>query len=110
MNYLSRTYKMFTVLCLSAFLYACASTPNYAEYIIGQWDTEISGFPVTLEYSADEITVVGFGQSIPYTLEGNTISFEFQGLQVSTIDMVSEDEMIQTNTATDVKQTLKRKK
>ena len=109
MNYLARSYKLFAVACLSVFLFACASTPNYSDYIIGQWDTEISGFPVTLDFSDTEISVVGFGQSIPYTLEGNTISFEFQGLQVSTIEIVSDNEMVQTNTTTHAQQVMKRK-
>jgi len=109
MNHLTRSYKLFAVVCLSAFLFACASTPNYSEYILGQWDTEISGFPITLEYSDTEISVIGFGQSIPYVLEGNTISFEFQGMQVSTIEIVSDNEMVHTNTTTKAEQTMKRK-
>jgi hypothetical protein len=109
MNYLTRAYKLFAIACLSALLFACASTPNYSEYVLGQWDTEVSGFPVTLEFSDTEISVIGFGQSIPYKLEGNTISFEFQGMQISTIEIVNDNEMVHTNTTTQAEQTMKRK-
>lgn len=82
-------------------LAACATTGfNYQEYLVGQWTTEINGFPVTVEYTDTTVGIVGFGEPVPYTLEGDRISFEFQGPQTSTIAMVNADEMNQTNLTT----------
>ncbi len=101
MKDLSRNTRFFLLICLVGLLQACASTgPNYSEYLIGQWDTNINGFPVVVEYTEGTVGVVGFGEPVPYTLEANVISFEFQGTQTSTIEMVSDDEMKHTNVDT----------
>ena len=95
----TRLAALFFALGLQA---ACATTGfNYQEYLVGQWSTEINGFPVTVEYTDTTVGIVGFGEPVPYTLAGDRISFEFQGPQTSTIARLGPDEMNQTNMATE---------
>lgn len=111
MKRFTRSLKFAVLVCLTGFMVACASTSvNYAEKILGKWDTDVNGFPITVEISETEIGVVGFGQSIPYSLAENVISFDFQGPQVASIEFVSDDVMNQTNTATNVVQVFNRQK
>ncbi|MBT4519747.1 MAG: hypothetical protein HOC23_07060 [Halieaceae bacterium] len=102
--------RRLALICMTSMLFACASTSvNYSEYMKGQWDTQIQGFPVVVEFTESTVGVVGFGAPIPYTLEGNTISFDFQGLQVASIDTVDKNEMTHTNVNTQAVTTFKRK-
>ena len=89
------------ILC-ALLLQACASSApvpvvasDYSEYLLGQWNTQMNGFPVRVEYTRTTIGVVGFDRQVPYTLEENVISFEFQGLQQYDIGRVNENEMTQ---------------
>jgi hypothetical protein len=102
MNPVLRKTRLAALLFALSLLGACATTPgfNYQQYLAGQWSTEINGFPVTVEYTDATVGIVGFGEPVPYTMEGDRISFEFQGPQTSTIAMISADEMNQTNLTT----------
>lgn len=111
MKRFTRSIKFAVLVCLTGFVVACASTSvNYAEKILGKWDTEVNGFPITVDISETEIGVVGFGQSIPYNLAKDVISFDFQGPQVARIAFVNDDVMNQTNTATQSVQVFTRQK
>ena len=56
MKQLISSVRLLALVCLTSLLFACASTSvNYVEYIAGQWDTEISGFPVTVEYTESTV-------------------------------------------------------
>lgn len=101
MNHLLHKARFAIVIVLTGLLFACASTSiNHGEMMLGKWDTEIQGFPLTLAFSGTEIEVVGMGQSIPYTIAGDVISFDFQGPQSARVAFPEKNQMIQTNLAT----------
>jgi hypothetical protein len=105
MHPILRKTRLAALLFAVSLLAACA-TPvtdtgfNYQQYLVGLWSTEINDFPVTVEYTDATVVIVGFGEPVPYTMAGDRISFEFEGPQTSTIAMVSQDEMNQTNLTT----------
>ena len=101
MNNSIRSVRLIVLAFMMSLLFSCVSTKvNYQEYLIGQWNTEIQGTPITIVFTDKTIGIVGFGQPIPYTLEDNVLSFEFQGTQTVNIDIVNDDEMTQTNVST----------
>ncbi|GAB1259055.1 hypothetical protein NBRC116494_35570 [Aurantivibrio plasticivorans] len=76
----------------------------------GEWEGEVSGFPVTLKFSETEFEVVGMGMTMPYTLEGNEISFDVpgQGPMEFTVE-IEGDELIQTEKNTGQRNVLVRR-
>lgn len=92
------------------FVVACSSGPTLKEQLMmGEWEGEVQGFPVTLKYTETEIEVVGMGMSLPYTLEGDQMTFEVpgQGAMSFTVE-VDGDTLTQTD-ASGTSSTLKRK-
>jgi len=90
---------------------ACSTGPTLKENLMtGQWEGEVQGFPVTLEYTETDINVVGMGMSMPYTLEGDQLSFEVpgQGAMVFEVE-VEGDTLTQTDVNTGQSSTLERK-
>jgi hypothetical protein len=102
MNHLLHRSRLAVLIALTVILAACASTSvNHSEMIMGKWDTEIQGFPLTLAFSGTEIEIIGMGQSIPYTMAGDMIAFDFQGPQSARVAFPAENQMTQTNMATE---------
>lgn len=73
--------RALTLSMLAVLMVACSSGgPSLKENLMtGQWEGEVQGFPVTLKYNETEIEVVGMGMTMPYTLEGSTLSFDVPG-------------------------------
>jgi hypothetical protein len=110
MNHLLHRTRLAVLIALTAILAACASTAvNHSEMIMGKWAPDIQGFPLTLAFSGTESEIVGMGQSIPYTIAGDVISFDFQGPQSARVAFPAENQMTQTNMATEEVQMFTRK-
>jgi hypothetical protein len=89
-----------TTMLFSVLLIACASAPQPSkrDLIIGAWQAEFEGQPMTLEYGATEVTVRGFGLSFPYEwVDEDNIRLDAMGQTViSRVDFDSPDVMRQT--------------
>jgi len=65
---------------------------------------------LTLKYSETEIEVVGMGMSLPYSLEGDQMSFEVPGQgPMSFTVSIEDDTLTQTDTTSGQSTELKRK-
>lgn len=108
---MKRITKAFCLVAATLLFAACSSGPSLQEQLMtGQWEGEMQGFPLTLEYTETDINVVGMGMSLPYQLEGNQMSFEVpgQGTMVMTV-AIEGDTLIQTDVNTGETNTLERK-
>ncbi|MEX1032461.1 MAG: hypothetical protein WDZ30_03805 [Cellvibrionaceae bacterium] len=108
---MKRTMKAFCLVVVALLFTACSSGPSLQEQLMtGQWEGEMQGFPLTLEYTETDINVVGMGMSLPYELDGNEMSFEVpgQGTMVMTVD-IEGDTLTQTDVNTGQSSTLTRK-
>ncbi|MCW8196707.1 hypothetical protein F6455_18090 [Proteobacteria bacterium 005FR1] len=108
---MKRMLKAFCLVAVAALFVACSSGPSLQEQLMtGQWEGEMQGFPLTLEYTETDINVVGMGMSLPYQLEGDQMSFEVpgQGTMVVTV-AIEGDTLTQTDVASGTTSTLKRK-
>lgn len=109
MTYLLSKARLAVVIVLTGFLFACASTAvNHGEMILGKWDTELQGFPLTLDYNGTDIEVIGMGQSLPYSIEGDVIKFDFMGPRSARVAFPEKGQMTQTDIATSEITTFKR--
>lgn len=109
---LQATFKAFCLVALAVLFTACSSGPSLQEQLMtGQWEGEMQGFPLTLQYTETDIEVVGMGMSLPYKLEGDQMTFEVpgQGEMVVTVD-IDGDTLTQTDPSTGQVSTLKRSK
>lgn len=70
-----------------------------SERIMGDWQSEVAGFPLVVSYTADTVQVKGSGP-VPYTLSGNELRFADGGSQVRIVTFPSRDEMVQTDPLT----------
>lgn len=108
---MKRTLKAFCLVAVAVLFSACSSGPSLQEQLMtGQWEGEMQGFPLTLEYTETDINVVGMGMSLPYQLEGDQLSFDVPGQGTMVVKVAIEgDTLIQTDTASGQVSTLKRK-
>lgn len=67
-----------------------------AERLLGQWQTQIGGFPVLVDYSATGVSV-DRQPPVAYTLAGDQLGFADGGSQVRILSFNGTDEMIQTD-------------
>ena len=82
MNAITRCVKLVTLSLAALIITACASTgPNYAEYIIGEWETDINGMPIDVTVTESTINLMGI--TTEYALQDNVLTFDFQGPQVA---------------------------
>lgn len=96
MNKISLVAVSLSLLMLSG----CAVfRPDPGEEIIGRWQTNVGGFPVTVEYT-EEVVRVGNHPGVPYQLEGDRLTFNQGGSQERIVNFPSGDEMIQTDPMT----------
>lgn len=95
--------KMLTSLLLVvmvASLSGCmAFRADPGERIVGQWRTQIGGFPVIVEYGEEAVQVANY-QPVQYQFDGNQLTFEQGGSQTRIVSFPSSDEMIQTDPMT----------
>lgn len=108
---MKRTMKAFCLVAVALLFTACSSGPSLQEQLMtGQWEGEMQGFPLTLEYTETDINVVGMGMSIPYQLEGDKMSFEVPGAGEMVMSISIEgDTLTQTDVKSGQSSTLTRK-
>ncbi|MGQ9426726.1 hypothetical protein ACXYTJ_12295 [Gilvimarinus sp. F26214L] len=107
---MKRFLKSLSVATVVLLFAACSTAPSLQDQLMaGQWEGEMQGFPLTLEYTETDINVVGMGMSLPYKLEGDEMSFEVpgQGTMVMKIS-IDGDTLTQTDVATGQSTTLTR--
>lgn len=83
---------------------ACSTTSGtpslHEELMTGQWGGEMQGFPLVLEYTESEINIVGMGMSLPYTLNGDEMTFEVPGMGSMVVKItIDGDILTQTEVA-----------
>lgn len=108
---MKRMLKAFCLVAVATLFAACSSGPSLQEQLMtGQWEGEMQGFPLTLEYTETDINIVGMGMSLPYQLEGDQMSFEVPGQGTMVVKVAIEgDTLTQTDTASGTTSTLTRK-
>lgn len=93
---------------------ACATTSGPAslhqQLMTGQWEGEMQGFPLVLEYTETDIVVVGMGMSLPYQLDGDEMTFDVPGMGSMTVKIaIDGDTLTQTEVTTGQVSTLVRR-
>ena len=93
--------KSFLQLILVAlFLQGCAALgPKPAEEIIGQWQTKVGSFPLTVTYELDTVQS-GSNRPVSYGLVGNQLTYADGGQQVRLLSFPADGEMIQLDPVT----------
>ena len=83
---------------------ACATAPiDYQQKLQGKWETLMAGSPVIIEFTDTSVNVLDglyINMTSPYQIEGDLISYDFQGPQTGRMEIISDNEIIQTNTVT----------
>lgn len=81
--------------------------PAPEQQIIGAWQAEVGGYPVTVSYT--ETTVqVGTADPVGYSLEGDKLLLAAGDTQVRIVSFPSRGEMLQTDPLTGTSQVWKR--
>ena len=70
-----------------------------AKTLVGQWQTQLGGFPVLMEYTASAVSVDNQAP-VTYTLAGDRLSFSEGGQQVRILSFPSKNQMIQLDPMT----------
>jgi len=73
--------------------------PKPAEAIIGQWQTQVGNFPVSVTYEMDTVQS-GTNMPVPYGLSGNQLTYADGGQQVRILSFPTGGEMIQLDPVT----------
>ena len=101
--------KLLSLLFLASVLSACAAIPlNIEDRLAGEWDTDLAGFSVVFEYTTTTVAIPPHAP-VTYSVEGDLITFEFQGPQTRRIEFLSRDVMTQTDAQTGITQTFSRR-
>lgn len=109
---MKQTIKALLIATVALFVVACSSGgPTLKENLMtGSWEGEMQGFPLTLKYTETDIEVVGMGMSLPYTLEGDQMTFEVPGQGPMTFTVSIEgDTLTQSDASSGQSSTLTRK-
>lgn len=108
MERLKTLLPLLSLLFLAVILSACAVTPvTIQERIVGSWHTDLAGFQVVFEYTTTTVGIAPHAP-VPYTLEGDLITFQFQDPQTRRVEFLSSNVMVQTDEITGIKQTFTR--
>ena len=78
---------------------ACMTTKPASEMLVGSWQTQVGGFPVTVDYTATAVSVDGQAP-VPYQLTADRLQIAEGGSQVRILQFPSTNEMIQTDPMT----------
>ncbi len=106
---MERLKTLLSLLFLTVALTACALTQwRIQERIVGTWDTDLAGYPVVFEYTTATVGIAPYAP-VPYILEGDLITFQFEGPQTRSIKFLSRNVMVQTDAVTGIEQTFKRR-
>jgi uncharacterized protein YdhG (YjbR/CyaY superfamily) len=104
---MNRPKTMLALLFLAMISVACAVIP-IQERIVGNWHSDLAGFQVVYEYTSTTVGIVPHAP-VPYSLEGDLITFQFEDPQTRKVEFLSGDVMVQTDERTGIRQTFKRK-
>lgn len=72
---------------------------NPQQQIQGRWQSTIGGFPVTVTYTDTTVQVAG-EDPVPYSLDGDRLSFKDGDSQVRILSFPSKTEMVQRDPMT----------
>lgn len=90
-----RTLPLKTLLVTSALLGGCTVIqPPPAEQILGRWQANVGGYPVTVSYDENAVTVAG-AEPVSYSLIGDELQVAGGESQVRHVSFPSRDEMVQ---------------
>ncbi|MGH1472541.1 MAG: hypothetical protein ACRBCS_15255 [Cellvibrionaceae bacterium] len=109
---MKQTIKALLITAVALLFVACSSGgPTLQENLMtGAWEGEMQGFPLTLKYTETDIEVVGMGMSLPYSLEGDQMSFEVPGQGPMTFTVsIDGDTLTQTDVTSGQSSSLERK-
>ena len=67
--------------------------------IVGSWQSELGGFPVTVEYTEDTVRI-GDYDAVSYQINEGNLILDQEGSQPRMLSFPSPDEMIQTDSLT----------
>ncbi|HAK52450.1 MAG TPA: hypothetical protein DCM54_11200 [Gammaproteobacteria bacterium] len=74
-----------------------SSTPS--QKIIGVWESEIGGFPITHEYGESTVSIPGH-EAVNYEIQDDVLTLDTVGASERIISFPSENEMHQTDLLT----------
>jgi len=101
---MDRSIRYMSVVCVLVSLAGCVSFGvDTRQRIVGQWQSEVAGFPVTVAYTDSTVTVGG-GPAVNYHLDGDRLTFDDGGTQVRIVSFPSRQEMVQTDPMTGTEQ------
>ena len=92
--------KRLTLCVLITILAGCqsiSSTPS--QMILGVWESEIGGFPITHEYSESTVSIPGH-DAVSYQVLDDVLLLDTVGASERVISFPSDDEMHQTDPLT----------
>ncbi len=91
-------------ICLVLGLGGCQLlTPRLAAQILGSWETEVGGFPVTSVYSATTVTV-GDGTPVPYELHDGILTVQGAGSHAFAVRFGPHGQMVLVDQVTGTEQ------
>ncbi len=97
---MSRTFQTLAIACLVLIASGCVSTSNDpSQMIVGSWQSELGGFPVTIEYTEDTVRI-GDYDAVSYQINEGKLILDSEGSQPRMLSFPSSDEMIQTDSLT----------
>jgi hypothetical protein len=91
--------KAFWVVCMLLAVTACMTAKPASELLLGSWQTQVGGFPVTVEYTSTVVSVDG-QSPVSYQLAGDRLQIAEGGSQVRILQFPSNAEMIQIDPMT----------
>jgi hypothetical protein len=97
--------KAVWVVCMLLTVTACmtAKPPEpqkpASELLLGSWQTQVGGFPVTVEYTSTAVSVDG-QPPVSYQLAGDRLQIAEGGSQVRILQFPSNAEMVQIDPMT----------
>jgi len=94
------------VIALLLVMSGCAIFQS-APGIVGNWRSEIQGFPVELSYTESTVGING-SEPIPYTIEDGTVTLVMDDVRTYKVEFPSRNEMIQIDESTGARQSFRR--
>jgi hypothetical protein len=80
-----------------------------AEQLIGDWQTQLAGFPVRVEYTTANVSIDGQAP-VPYVLQGDILRLDQDGQQVRILTFPAKNQMIQRDPMTGTESLFERRR
>jgi len=94
-----KTIKALCIISMLLLVTGCMTARPASELLLGTWQSQVGGFPVTVDYTPTMVSVDG-QTPVPYALSGDRLQFAEGGSQVRILQFPSATEMIQTDPMT----------